>query len=180
MKVRAMLLPLLFAVLLALASAVLLNQNSIANVRYFLRPPSAVKGDLMRTVDLFNKLYASFYVTGGNSPALNEFPGTNLVKRRIYQDINLWQQKDQWLIHDLHQQEFRRAEVLSPGWAVVETEETWDLWLRDIKSGAKTGRRTNAIQVRYHLGRQGGRWIVAEFEVFGKDDALPPISGGLL
>jgi hypothetical protein len=171
----------MIAVLLAFATALMLNQNNLINVRYFFRTPSSIGKELLRTIDQFNKLYASFYVTGGNSPGLNEFPGANLVKRRIYQDINLWQQqRGQWLIHDLHNQEFKRAETLSPGWAVVETSETWDLWLRDVKTGVKTGRKTSAIQVRYYLARQGNRWIVADFEVFGKDEDLPAINEGLL
>lgn len=177
---RKLILPSAIAVLLALATSFLLNQDSTANLLFHIKNATAVGRDLERTVDLFNKLYASFYVTGGDSPGLNAFPAADIIKRRIFQDINLWRQRGQWLIHDLHVQEFRRAEVLSPGWAVVETAETWDLWLRNIKTGLKTGRKTNLIQVRYHLARKGDRWIVVEFEVFGKDEDLPEISESLV
>lgn len=177
---RKLIIPSLAAILLALASSFMLHQDNLANLLFHFRSDAAVRKDLERTVDQFNNLYASFYVTGGNSPGLNYFPGTNLVKRRIYQDINLWQQQRQWLIHDLHEQKFKKAEVLPSGFAIVETIETWDMWLRNTETGMKSGRKTNTIQVRYYLARNRNTWIVGEFEVYGKDEDIPPVFESLL
>ena len=177
---RKWILPALLALLLAFATSFVLHKGNTSGLRYHFKSASSVRKELERTIDQFNKLYASFYVTGGNSDALSAFPAANLVKRRIYQDINQWRDRGQWLIHDLHNEEISRVEVLSPVWAVVETRETWDLWLRDIETGKKTGRRTNAIKVRYHLTRSGDRWGVVEYEVFGPNEDLPPISEDLL
>jgi hypothetical protein len=165
----------LIAVMLALATSFMLHQDNLVNLMFHFRSEASVRKDLERTIDQFNNLYASFYVTGGDSPALNYFPGSNLIKRRIYQDINLWQQKGQWLIHDLHDQKFKKTELISSGYAIVETIESWDMWLRDIKTGMKTGRKTNTIQVRYYLSRNRNTWIVGEFEVYGMDENIPPL-----
>jgi hypothetical protein len=168
------------AVLLAAATSAALHENGVAHLKYHFKSETAIRLELERTIEKFNQLYASFFVTGGDTSALNEFPAGNLVKRNIFQDIDLWKKKSQWLIHDMHKTEILRVQIRPSERAVVETRELWDIWLRNTETGMKTGRKSQTIQVRYYLGRDRGRWIVGIYEVFGEDEPLPVISEDLL
>ena len=172
---RKLLLTVCIGVLLAAGTSAVLYENSIATLKYSFRSDADVRLELERTIEKFNQLYASFYVTGGDTFGLNDFPAGNLVKRRIFQDIDLWKKQNQWLIHDLHTTEIMRVDIRASGRAVVETREVWDMWLRHTDTGVKTGRKSQTIQVRYFLGRDRGRWIVGDFEVYGEDERLPGI-----
>lgn len=163
-------------ILAALGAARLENHSFTLGPLYTwsVEPGEEDRAELRATIETFNQLYATFYDTGGKTFGLNEFPAENMVKRRIFQDIANWRRTKKWLMHDLHKTEFVSFERLGPGRAVVITRELWDIWLRDIETAERSGRRENAVRIRYHLNRRGGRWRVWEYEVFGVDDEIPP------
>jgi len=172
---RSLILTACVAFLAATATSFLFHEHGIAHLKRHFISDARVRLELGRTIEKFNQIYASFYVTGGNTFALNEFPAGNLVKRRIFQDINLWNNQHQWLIHDMHKAEVTRVQLMQTERAVVDTRELWDMWLRDTETGMKTGRRTQAIQVRYYLAWNPGGWVVGDFEVYGDNEKLPEL-----
>ncbi len=159
--------------LLALAVSFFSHKDGWDNLRFHMFSSNDQNVALKDTIKLFNKLYAHFYDTGGRTEGLNEFPAANLVKRRIFQDIAQLRKDGKWLIYDLHETEFSGVDIVSRKEAVVETGELWDMWIKDIKTGERAGRKQNAIKVRYHLGYERERWIVKEYEVFSADEELP-------
>ena len=42
--------------------------------------------------------------------------------------------------------------------------------------GKKSGVKGNPVKVRYFLKKIEGNWKIIEYEVFGKDDDIPPIA----
>ncbi len=175
MKGKGLFLMIFVALLAAAVTSFSMHGESRISLRYYLSNDDAVKEDLKETIRLFNKLLATFYDTGGDTTNLNEFPAANLVKRRIFQDIENWKKGNNWFIHDLHKTEFLRMRTLSPQRAVVETRELWHMWVRDVETGNKSGYKVNPIKVRYYLGMQRGRWTVLEYEVYGIDDDFPEV-----
>lgn len=175
MKSKGLFLTIFVALSAAALTSFAMHGESRISLKYYLSSNDAAKADLEETVRLFNKLFATFYDTGGDTLNLNEFPAANLVKRRMFQDIENWKKSNKWSIHDLHKTEFLRMGTISPQRAFVETRELWHTWVRDVDSGDKTGYKVNPIKVRYYLGMERGRWTVLEYEVYGIDDDFPEL-----
>lgn len=175
MNGKSLFLALIIAFLAAALTSFAMHEESRISLKYYLSSSDADRHDLEETIRLFNKLFATFYDTGGDILNLNEFPAANLVKRRVFQDIENWKKGNNWFIHDLHNTEFLREGTLSPQRAFVETRELWHMWVRDVESGNKSGYKVNPIKVRYYLGMQRGQWTVLEYEVYGIDDDFPEL-----
>jgi hypothetical protein len=176
MKIKNLVSVISIALLAATLTSYSMHQESRQSLQYRFADDGAIEADLEKAVQEFNRLFATFYDTGGDTQSLNEFPATNLVKRRVFQDIDTWKKSDKWYIHDLHKHEFLRVGILSPGRAFVETRELWHLWERDTETSEKSNYKINPIKVRYYLGIERGRWTVLEYEVYGLEDEFPELT----
>ena len=163
--------------LLAIAVAFVLNVNALGNLVFHLGVGRGGEQALIAdTIKQFNKLYASFYDTGGSLNGLNDFPAANLVKRRIFQDIAEFSKKNELLVHDRDETKLLSITFIDAMSAEARTSETWFLSLQDAATRKPlSGVKSNQVKVRYLLKRGGGVWRVVEFEVFGKDDPIPSL-----
>lgn len=165
----------LVGVLAGIVAAFLSNDFALDNLKFHLRGPGAFQKELLeQTVRLFNKNYAGFFDTGGPTVELNAFPADNLVKRRIFQDINLLLARSELLVHDLHKTEFTRIALPTRLSAVVETKELWDMWVKNLETDQRSASMARGYQFRYYLRPGPGRWEIWDFEVYGLDTVLPP------
>jgi hypothetical protein len=176
---RRTLLAVFVGVLCALCMFVALHRGAVDDMKYQLGLYDSAPDvqEIRDAIELFNRLYARFFATGGNAEGLSEFPAANMVKRRIFQDISNWKSQDKMLAYDKFEVRPTSVELMGPRRAVVVTQEHWSLLAKDIgvTSGEKSS-KSLLIQVRYILSKVRGRWIVDEFEVFGPNDHLPSLA----
>jgi len=179
MKQAFWVIPLSF--LLALGTQLTMHAAGLDVVRFRMFGGGREKPELEQTILQFNRNYATFFDTGGLMIGLNEFPATDLVKRRIFHDINLWKANGLWLIHDKQALEISGIAMPSPDRAIVDTRELWQIWPKVEESGQKgRGSKTVAIRVRYFLYRDARQWVVWDFKVFAQEDEMPPVERELL
>lgn len=170
----------IIAVVAAMAVSFFINDDSPDNFRFHLGLFDTAEEEkaIESTLKLFNRNFATLFNTGGvQSSALNQIPAANLIKRRIVQEIGNWAKDNRLIVYDRDVFEMESIDFLSPGRAVAVAYEVWFLNVqkRD-KRHEKSGVKASPIRVRYHLARAGDSWRVIEFEVFGKDDSVPPLN----
>lgn len=136
---------------------------------------AAEKEEVRSSIRLFSASLAGFYMTGGSLDGLNAFPAERMVKRRIFMDLNNLKMNGSLFIPDRDKTEFRDIRFLSPVHAVAVTDEDWFLAYQDLQTRKPlTTKKHNPVTFRYYLKKQWGKWIVLEFDVFSREETLPP------
>lgn len=131
---------------------------------------------IAETLKLFNKHFATFFNTGGNLAGLNEFPAANMIKRRIFQEINKWTKDNQIIVYDKDVFEIETIDLLDPVSAVVLVKEVWFLSIQERETRKHLSPvKANPLRVRYFMKKTDGSWRVVEFEVFAGTDDITPV-----
>ena len=166
-------------IILAFCVSLFSHEQGLRNLSFHLGMYDSQKEEkeIENTLNLFNRNFASFFNTGGSLAGLNEFPAANMIKRRIFQEINDWKKINQVLVYDKDVFELENIDLLSPLSAVAVAREVWFLNIReeDMRKSPDAGVKANPIRIRYHMRRQGDGWRVIEYEVFGLDDDIPEL-----
>lgn len=165
------------AAMLALFSYIHQQGGSLRDVLVSMSPlqKKAMEKEIRETLRLYNKIYASFYVTGGGLEGLNEFPASNMIKRRVFQDINDLKAKGLILMHDLDRLSVMDVVFHGGGRAVALTEENWVLGYRDADTMKLRGAvMANPVKVRYYLEYGDNRWMVEHYEIYSMGETPPP------
>lgn len=168
---------LIAAVITAFALSYSLNDDPLANFKFQtgIYNASDEEKAVEYTLNEFNRHFATLFNAGGDLRPLNYIPAENLIKRRIVQEINEWRKNDKVLVYDKDVFEIEEIEFHSPVKAVAIATEVWFLNVQSRqKRHEKSGVKASPIKVRYILEKHAGRWKVVEFEVFGRDDTIPP------
>ncbi len=164
------------SLLLAVLTQLTLQPGGLEALRFRLSGGEPYRPALEATILQFNRNYATFFDTGGLTIGLSEFPATDLVKRRIFHDINIWRAAGLWLIHDKQALEITEAVALSPERAIVDTREFWQIWPKNAETGTKgRGSKSAKIKTRYFLYRDEGTWKVWDYIVYDESDVMPPV-----
>lgn len=129
-----------------------------------------------QTIQLFSATLAGLYLTVGNSPGLNIFPATNLIKRRILQEIRTNLDSGVVLAVDRDRSDVRQVLFSDSSHATAVVDEAWYMQYQDPASRRPVAsKKANFITVRYYLKKMWGRWTVMDYEVYGRDDSIPPV-----
>ncbi len=155
------------------------HENSLENAGFHLGlyNRSVEEKAIEKTLKLFNKHFATFYNTSGNLRGLNEFPAANMVKRRIFQEINQWKKKNQVIVYDRDHFEIETVKMFSPLTAFAVAREVWFLKVQDSKTRkALSQSKANPIRVRYLMKKVDDKWGVLEYEVFSEKDDMPEMN----
>lgn len=165
---------------LALTISFYTNDNSSDNLRFNIGiyETDTDEKQIEATIELFNRYFATLFNTaGGPSVALNELPAVNMVKRRVVQEIEIWMRNGKVLVYDKDVFEIQSIDLLSPESAVTVARETWFLNVQEKGTRKRMSAvKGNPIKVRYFLRKIEGSWKIIEYEVFGKDDTIPPLT----
>lgn len=165
-------------ILCALVASFAGSPHAFADLRFHLGlyDRSGETKSVESTLRLFNKLFASFFNTGGLIEGLNEFPAANLVKRRIFQDIGELAKTNTVIVYDRDVFKLRKVDFLDPVRAVALADEVWFISLQDSRTRKPISAvKANPIRVRYLLRKEKGAWRVVEYEVFDKSGPIPPL-----
>lgn len=165
-------------VILAFSVALYSHEQGLMNFGFHLGMYNSekVEKELGDTLNLFNRNFATFFNTGGSLSGLNEFPAANMIKRRIFQEINEWKKKNQLLVYDKDSFEIENMTLLNSVTAVAIAKEVWFLNVQERDTRKKLSPvKANPIQVRYILKKLKEMWMVVEYEVFGSRDDIPEL-----
>jgi hypothetical protein len=169
-------LSLIAGIILAFSVSLFTHNNSLQNLYFnlgFSRP--AEEKAIEEILKLFNRHFATFFNSGGSTEFLDEFPSTNLIKRRIFQEINQWEKNNAVIVYDKDVFETKTIDFLDPVTAVAVTREVWFINVQDIDTRKYVSTlKANPIQVRYILKLVNESWLVIEYDVFDEYDDIPP------
>ena len=149
------------AVITAFAVSYFLNNDPLVNFRFHAGIYNTADEEkaVEKTLNEFNRHFATLFNAGGDLSALNFIPAANLIKRRIVQEINEWARNDKVLVYDKDVFEIDEIELYSPVKAVAIATEVWFLNVQSRqKRHEKSGVKASPIKVRYILEKHNGRW----------------------
>jgi hypothetical protein len=127
---------------------------------------------------LFSATLAGFYATGYMA-GLVAFPAENPIRRRIFQDINNWEQAGKRLVLDHDRSTVPEISFITPDLSTAVVRENWFSVYQDIRTRRQISTKlANMITVRYYLRKQWGRWIIFEYEVYPQEEKIPPAAVG--
>lgn len=175
---RAALISVTVGVALAISVSFLTHDGAAHNfgVRLGLQARQAQESEVRKTVALFNRHYALFFSTGGSTEWLNEFPASNLVKRRIFQEIDMLGQDDVVAVYDKDVVKVESVRFMDPSRASVVTTEAWFIGARRAASQNRLpGFGKRFLRSRYLLMKTDRGWRVVDFEVFSAEDNVPQL-----
>jgi hypothetical protein len=165
-------------IILALFVSFFSHSEGIQNLifRLGMYDASMDKKAIEETLNLFNKHFATFFNTGGNLTGLNEFPAENMIKRRIFQEINKWTKNNQLIVYDKDVFEIESVDFLDPDRAIVVAQEVWFLSIQEKKSRKPLSAvKASPLRIRYFMKKTDGSWSVVEYEVFADTDKISPM-----
>ncbi|TAN44951.1 MAG: hypothetical protein EPN22_04800 [Nitrospirae bacterium] len=167
-------------IVLSFAAAVATNANGGRYLFFTLDKRATAKEDsnVRAAIKLFSAGIAGFYDTGGHTGGLNMFPADNLIKRRIFMDIEKLKQAGYIFVIDRDKTEIKSVSFFSPVHAVAVVDESWIMEYQERDTRRPLGKAHNVITVRYYLKKLWGKWIVLEYEVYERGDGIPPLSAG--
>jgi hypothetical protein len=120
---------------------------------------------LEETVRTFNAILQDFFATGGNPALIDEMPATRSVKHYLFRDLGYLQRAGLVLVYDLAS--LRVIESVRSGHdqAEVLVYEEWNyLYQRAEDRRPISELRGTGLGIRYHLARQGDRWVVTRWD----------------
>jgi hypothetical protein len=173
---KKIILAVLAGIILSSSISFLSHENSLEKLGFHLGLYKRTVDEkaIEKTLHLFNKHFATFYNTGGSLHGLNEFPAANMVKRRIFQEINEWKKKNQLLVYDKDSFEIEDITLFNSVTAIAVAKEVWFLNVQERDTRKKLSPvKANPIRVRYLLKKLKGMWGVVEYEVFSNEDDIP-------
>jgi hypothetical protein len=166
-------------IILAMCVSLFSHPQGLRNLGFHLGiyDSGSEEKEIEETLKIFNRNFASFFNTGGSLAGLNEFPAANMIKRRIFQEINDWKKNNQVIVYDRDVFELESIEFLSAVSAAAVAREVWFLTIQDreTRKSLMSGVKANSIRVRYSMKKHEDNWRVIEYEVFGSDDEIPAL-----
>ncbi len=174
--IRNLFVTLIIPVLLAFGVCYLQAPSGGAYLRYHLGLYDLKKEEklIKKSIKQFNIDYATVFNTGGTTYVIDEYPAANLVKRRTYQEANIWARQKMVLVYDRDKTTIEGIRFYSPFRAVVVAKELWFLNFQDIKTrDYLSPLKADKIRVRYLMKKVPGKgWIVQEYEVYSDTEKV--------
>ncbi len=166
------------ALIIALVTVFVSVPGSFGYFRFYLGNYD-IKGEtasVRNTIKLFSASISGFYASGGSPEGLNYFPAEKLIKRRIFMDIDYIKKTGMVLVMDRDKSDVKQITFIGPVHAVAVVDEAWFNEYQDYETRKKlSNKKSNIITVRYFLKKMWSKWIVVEYEVYGRDDKIPPV-----
>lgn len=131
--------------------------------------------EILGAIHDYQVAYQDFYATSGDAALLDAVPATKAAKHQIFRDIGFLRGANLVLVQDLASNTLLEAAMVAPGAAEVLVFEEWN-WLLQRRPDRKVVSQVRGFGqgFRYRIVREGGRWVVASWEV---EDVAPPKVG---
>jgi len=179
---------LLIPAALAIAFAVSAVHNGRAAFPILLSPLGVVEeqraiDDIIMSIKQYNKNSAGFYSTAGDSlEGLAVIPASQLLKRRLFQDINMLKRDGLVMVFDLDSQKVKHSRLLNRTTATATTEEVWAIALQDVQTRKPLSNvKAITVSVRYLLHYElnstgNATWVIYEADVYPKGETVPDLN----
>ncbi len=174
--IRGLFVSLILPVLLASGVCYVQAPQASAYLRYHLGLYDLKKEEklIKQAIKQFNIDYATIFNTGGTTYVIDEYPAANLVKRRTYQEANIWARQKMVLVYDRDKTTIEDIRFYGPFRAVVVARELWFLNFQDIKTrDYLSPLKADRIRVRYLMKKVPDKgWIVQDYEVYSDKEKV--------
>jgi len=128
------------------------------------------------SIKQFSASIAGFYASGGSIQGLNMFPADNTVKRRIFLDIQINRESGFVLVADRDRSDVKQITFSDTNHASAIVNEAWFMQYQNIGTRKPVSdKKANYLTLRYLFKKIGGKWIVMDFDVYGRNDSIPPV-----
>lgn len=132
---------------------------------------------IKNTIKLFSATVAGLYASGGIVAGLNTFPAEKLVKRRILQDIRMSKNEGKLYVMDRDKSKVNDIKLFSPDRAIAVVDEDWfGVYQNSVTRRQISGKKANLITVRYFLKKMWGKWVIVDYEIHARGEALPSVT----
>ncbi len=129
---------------------------------------------IQQTIRQYNKASAGVYDTAGVKEELNVMPAAPLLKRALFQDINILRNNGQLMVFDLDSQKVEKVDFITKDFVLAVTREVWGVVVQDYYTRKRlTNVKATEVKARYHLRRENKQWIVHDVEVFPAAADIP-------
>ncbi|MHB8845684.1 MAG: hypothetical protein ACYC7L_13175 [Nitrospirota bacterium] len=135
------------------------------------------------SITQYNKNSAGFYTTAGEArEGLAVIPASKLLRRRLFQDINMLKREGLVMVFDLDSQKITSTRLLNRNTALAQTEEVWAVALQEVQTRRSVfSVKASTVSVRYLLHFEPGQtgdpmWIVYEADVYPKGEPVPDLN----
>lgn len=126
---------------------------------------------ILGAVHDYQRAYQDFYATGGNPALLDAVPASKPAKHQIFRDIGFLRDSRLLLIQDLASVTLLETRMVARDAAEVLVFEEWNWALQRAADRSMVSEVSGLGQgFRYRVGREGGRWVVASWDV---EDVTP-------
>jgi len=121
--------------------------------------------EIIKTINLYNKILTDFYASDGNPLLLNNFPGSILLRHHTFRDIGFLQSHNRVLVYDMADVLPVKIDITGPQTAEAIVLERWNYIYqkrpdREIISNIKGMGRG----FKYYLYRAVDHWIIGDYE----------------
>jgi hypothetical protein len=145
--------------------AAALDRDTLAPA-YPARVAPAEEPAILGAIHDYQVACQDFYATGGDPALLDAVPATKAAKHQIFRDIGFLRDADLVLVEDLAANTLLEAQMVGPEAAEVLVFEEWN-WTLQRKGDRKLVSEVRGLGqgFRYQVAREGGRWVVASWDV---------------
>lgn len=122
------------------------------------------KSEIIKTLELYNKIFMDFYASSGNPALIDDFPTSKILKHEIFKEIGFLSSGGRVLVYDLINYRILNWDVKSSKEVFLKVEEKWNFQYQEIQERKPvSSSKTNKFLANYHLKNIKGKWQILEW-----------------
>ncbi|MEJ5165482.1 MAG: hypothetical protein WHV67_00460 [Thermoanaerobaculia bacterium] len=130
-----------------------------------LNLPEVEKREIIKSIELYNKIAMDFYATGGNPSLIDEIPASKFLKHEIFKEIGYLSSMGFLQVLDLYDFKVKKIDFEDSKKARVEVEEDWNFQRQEFDTRKPLSEIYSfKFEVIYILKKTGKKWIIEEWE----------------
>lgn len=122
------------------------------------------RSEIIKTLELYNKIFMDFYASSGNPALIDDFPTSKILKHEIFKDIGFLSSGGRVLVYDLINYKILNWDVKSSKEVFLKVLEIWNFQYQEIQERKPVSeiKQTNFL-ANYHLKNIKGKWQILEW-----------------
>lgn len=123
------------------------------------------KVEIIKTINLYNKILTDFYASDGKPWLLNKFPGSIMLRHHTFRDIGFLQSFNRILVYDMAEVLPVEIKITGPQTAEAIVFEKWNyLYQRRSDREIISNIKGMGKGFKYYLYRIVDHWIIRDYE----------------
>lgn len=127
--------------------------------------PENEKKEIIKTIELYNKIAMDFYATGGNPALIDDMPSSKFLKHEVFKEIGYLSSMGYLQILDLYDFKIKRMDFEDTRKVKVEVEEDWNFQRQDFETRKPLSEIYSfKFEAIYILKKIEKKWIIEEWQ----------------